>query len=214
MMSQKTTFLEELNPDDNTIQNIRKEYPGISDDVKPEVLVALRAGDHKAFDQVYTQYYRLLRSFISALLLDSEEAREITQEVFASLWENRDRIVPEMGVKRILYRMAKFQSYKHLRHQRVIEKYKENVEKTDIYTGSTDDLIISRETAILIEIALDRMPEKRREIYLMNKKKGLTYDEIVEITGLSKNTIRNHVATATKDLRKMISLFWVLFILS
>ena len=49
---------------------------------------------------------------------------------------------------------------------------------------------------------IDELPEKRREIFLMAKRDGLSYKEIAEETGLTVKTVENHVTRALKSLRK------------
>jgi len=202
----------DLAPDKELAKKIKEKFP-MTEDVRPEVLEALRNGDHKSFDIVYTLYFRLMRNFITALLQDKEEALEVTQDVFAALWEQREKINPEIGIKGYLYQISKGMAYKRLRHREVEDKYVRFMDRSEVDPLRADDEIISKETAILIRIALDRMPEKRRQVFMMHKEQGMSYDEIADLTGLSKNTIRNHIATATKDLKKVITLFWVLFVL-
>ena len=49
--------------------------------------------------------------------------------------------------------------------------------------------------------AVDRLPAKRRELLLMSKRDGLSYEQIAEATGLSVNTVRNQISRALQSLR-------------
>ena len=71
----------------------------LSHPVTPELLTALRCGDHRAYDKVYLNFFGPLVDFLTVLLHDCEEAKEVAQEVFLKVWENRDRVDPSKNIK-------------------------------------------------------------------------------------------------------------------
>ncbi len=93
------------------------------EDVSADVLEALRCGEQWAFDVVYARYATPLKNFIAALISNEEDAKELNHDVFLSLWNGRDKIVPGKGIKGFLYMRAKNLAMNYFDHEKVKKKY-------------------------------------------------------------------------------------------
>ena len=196
---------------ESAIKEAKKKYPGMVD-IPPSVVCSLREGDHKAFEYVYLHYSDALTQFLTSLMQCREEAREITQEVFITLWEKRELFDPEKGLRRYIYQLAKFYALNHFDRQKVREKFEEFVRRGDVYDLAADEIMQAEETALLIEYVLSRMPERQQEIFRMSREEKMSYEEIAEKLGISVNTVKFHMKNALKQLRDMLALFFVLFV--
>ena len=67
---------------------------------------------------------------------------------------------------------------------------------------SPEESLISEELFAIYVKALDRLPERCREIFVMSKLKGMKYREIAESLGISQNTVEGQMAIALKKLRE------------
>lgn len=202
---QKTTLKSERMPANK--KNINKP-----NDVPAEIISLLNEGDHSAFEYIYLHYSDALTHFLHTLLRSREEAEEITQEVFLSLWIKRGIFDPEKGIKRYLYQLAKFHVLNHFDKQKVKGKYEVFQSRTDTYSHAPDDIVEGNETALLIEMVIQKMPPRQREVFLLSREQNLSYEEIALKLGISKNKVRNYVSASLKELREVISVFVSVFL--
>ena len=171
-----------------------------------EVVEALRAGDHNAYAKVFLYYQSPLENFILKLTGSREDAEELFQEVFIDLWEKRAKIDPSKNIKSYLYTIAKNAALNHNRAKGkfngLITGYEFTVVEDVI---AADSEIITRETQLLLEIAVGNMPHLRSEIYKMYLD-GLSYDEIADKIGISKGNVQRQISNARKDVSELIYL--------
>jgi RNA polymerase sigma-70 factor (ECF subfamily) len=179
---------------------------GLSD-ISPSVVASIKAGDHEAFKYVYLHFSDNLIRFLTALLRDGDEAREITQNIFITLWEKRDILDPEKGIRRYLYQLAKFHAMDHFDRRKVRDKYEEFCRRGDVYDLAADDIMQSRETGLLIEHVINNMPERRRKVFLMSREHKKSYEEIASELNMNINTVKNDIKISLKELREVLSVF-------
>lgn len=155
------------------------------------------------FRSIYDQYYESIRSFAYYKTSDVDLADDIVQEVFIKLWTNRD-IVKDETVKALLYTIATNTINNHFKHQKVVY----NFQKQDSPNNSPDEAdsqLRQDELNRKLQEALASVPEKAREVFLMNRIEGLTYTDIAERLGLSVKAIEKRMSEALSVLRSHIS---------
>jgi len=177
------------------------------------LLIDLRGGDPSAFETVYLHYAGPVKNFLTALTRSDEAGDEITQEVFVTLWEKRDRIDPERGISGYLYTIAKNYAFKYLSKGKHLVYESDGVAEPSDLERSPAEILIQKEKELLVEIAIRRMPTQRRKIFEMSRKEGLSNGEIAEKLNLSKNTVENHITSALKDLREVLTFFMLLLLI-
>lgn len=181
--------------------------------IEPQLLTAIRNGDHQAYSELYLANIDPMIDFLNLLLHSRDMAEEISQQIFVHTWENRQKIDPESNFRGYLYKMAKTAAFKHMAHQKVKDKYKNyKLYETPDFHESPDEIVISKEMTLLINISLENMPAQRRKVFEMSRAQGLTNDEIAQKLNISKNTVRTHLYNAMKELRELLTLFIVLFL--
>lgn len=200
-------------PKDSSMGTAGKNSPGLSD-ISAAVVQALREGDHKAYAYIYLHYSEGLTRFLTSLMQSREEAEEITQEVFITLWEKREIFEPEKGLRRYIYQLAKFYALNHFDRQKVRGKYEEFLRRSDAYDLAGDEIMQGEEMAILIEFTLARMPHRQQEIFRMSREEKMSYDEIAAKLGISVNTVKFHMKNTLKEIRKKILATLLAFFLS
>jgi RNA polymerase sigma-70 factor (ECF subfamily) len=183
-----------------------------SRDVSFEVLEALRRGEEWAFNEVYLTFARPLRNFIAKLIQNEEDAMEINHDIFAELWTGRSKIVPEKGIRRLLYIKAKNRAMDYFDHLSVKQKYEKFISRSAGHDTPTDLLFIGEEIRNLIEIYLLGLPEQKQNIFRLRHEEALSVDEIADRLHLSRSTIKNNLSMITKGLRKLAAFSMVFFI--
>ena len=68
------------------------------------------------------------------------------------------------------------------------------------------DFVIAEELNDSLQIALEKMPERPRQVFQLRRQKGLSTEEIAQQLGLSKSTVENHMNKALSHLRKNLSI--------
>lgn len=72
-----------------------------------DFLIALSAGNTQAFDFLFLKYQPMLLYFIDGFIKDTEQSRDICQDIFIKIWQNREDCGKIMSFKSYLYQMAR-----------------------------------------------------------------------------------------------------------
>lgn len=171
---------------------------------------AFSHGNERAFEVLFLNYQPKLIAFVDGFVKDYELSRDICQDVFLRLWENRERYNEIKSFKAFLFKTAKFYIFNHFDHLLVNEKYVDYVLDAPIEPTSIEDSLFAKDLEDLINLAIQNMPEQRRKVFSLSRVEGLTNDEIAEKLGISKRTVENHITTALAMLRK-ITIFALFF---
>jgi len=177
--------------------------------------LSFQAGDEHLFRSVYNTYYDLIVQKVYRLCRDVEAAEEIVQESFVQLFLHKSQLKDAGGIYPYLYTVSKRQAISYFRKKVVREQFQEHLlhqwkEQSDESVRHMDDMEVSR----IIHDAIDQLPNQQRLVYKMNKLDEKSYHEIADIVGLSKNTVRNHIANASKIIRfKLDNILFILFLL-
>jgi RNA polymerase sigma-70 factor (ECF subfamily) len=171
-----------------------------------KVLAALSAGDSRAFDTIYLRFFEPIRAFFLLLLHNEAEAEELCQELFVRLWENREKVNPDLNFKSFFYTVAKSMAMKHLRHKQVIDKYTNfRLRENPDLEEAADEGLMENELSLLLRISLENMPEQRRRVFELSRFENLTNEEIASRLNIRESTVRAHLHLALKELRERLT---------
>ena len=157
-----------------------------------------------AFDRVYEMYSHKLFSFVFKILKNEAEADDIVQEVFVKIWESRHKLGDYKLLNAYIFTIAYNNSIDLIRKRINNTKYLEHL-KNSAGTNVTPNIISQIEfndLNIQVEKLIANLPERQKQVYLLHREEGLTYPEIAEKLGISKNTVENHMVKALKYLRE------------
>tara|TARA_R110000764_G_scaffold42426_3_gene95567 strand:- start:222 stop:830 length:609 start_codon:yes stop_codon:yes gene_type:complete len=186
-------------------------------DTKRNSFLAQRliSGDAKAYNFLMEFYYHCLCAYAQSLCHDHALAEDIVQNVFVKMWDKKKKINPDLSIKSYLYKSV---------YNEFIDQYRKN--KPVIYLEKkyfeAIDLVVDIEQEELegliklMNVEIENLPSKCREIFLMNKKEGLTHTEISEYLNISIKTVEGHITRAFKILSeklgtKMETVLFLLF---
>ena len=133
-------------------------------------------------------------------------AGDIVQELFYTLWKNRTDLPLVWSVKSYLYGAVRNQSLQYLEHLQVRERYYQKVvadgiSESDPY-DSPQKILEYKELEQRLEFTLEKLPERRRNIFRMSRFEGKKYEEIAHEMSLSVKTIEAEMSKALQTLRK------------
>jgi RNA polymerase sigma-70 factor (ECF subfamily) len=181
------------------------KWPG-AEQASKDFVAAIKSGDEGAFSSFYMGYADSLIHFLTRITGSSEDAKEVTQEAFATLWEKRSTLDPHTSLYGFVYGMARNMAFRMLR-AKTTESRKADERTYDVneFAGLADEGLITTETSLLLEEVIRNMPDQRRRVFELSRKEGLSYNEIAREMGISLNTVRTHMTFALKELRAALA---------
>jgi RNA polymerase sigma-70 factor (ECF subfamily) len=168
-----------------------------------QVLIdGLSEGNEKIFDYIFQYYYSGLVIFAMKYVTDKDTAEDIVQDFFYRLWVNRESLLIKQSVKSYFFSSVKNRCLDYLRHQETKEKAAVNIMDSNSCEMSVlPHYLVESELRERIQEALQKLPEKCRYIFEMNRFDGLTPKEIADKEHISVRTVEGHIGKALKLLR-------------
>lgn len=176
----------------------------VDNNINHELLIRLKNGDMLAFDQVYERYSHKLFSFVAKILKNEADAEEIVQEVFVKIWESREKLGDYKLLNSYIFTIAYNNSISLIRKRINNTKYIEHLKYSSLINSIPSGIseLEFCELSEQVEKLINNLPERQKQVFLLHRETGLTYPEIAERLGISKNTVENHIAKALKYLRQ------------
>lgn len=166
-------------------------------------LAKLAQGDHRSFEELYSRFSQPLYRYVYATLKNHDESKEIIQTIFVKIWDKRSELVGVESLQAYIYAIARNTLYNHLKskyHQCVmlqgdpVEPVKQE--------PPCDTNLIESDLFRELNVLLEKLPERRREIFMLNRFYGMTYREIAEKLDISENTVDTQIRRTLSYLRE------------
>jgi RNA polymerase sigma-70 factor (family 1) len=187
------------------------DFKTISDN---ELVCLLKESDHTAYNEIYHRYFYLIFTHAYKKLRNEEQAKDLVQDVFASLWFKREFNLPTSNLAGYLYTAVRNKIFDLFAHQQVQSKYIDSLQSfIDTNTHvPTDHLVRENQLKFYIEKEIQALTPKMRMIFEMSRKGNLSHKEIAETLGTTENNVSTQVTTALRILRTKLGL--IIFCLS
>lgn len=160
----------------------------------------------KGFKVLFDKYWEMLYAIAVTKVPSQEEARDIVQEVFMSLWTSRESIRQEDSLFPWLSTCLRNRVYNHFARNKTRQEFIRDMEGrfTDAANNVAEKLA-SKELKELIEEAISQLPEKMQLVFRMNKEQQLTPTEIAKSLSLSVQTVKNQLYRANDQVKTYIA---------
>ncbi|SER25611.1 RNA polymerase sigma-70 factor [Pedobacter rhizosphaerae] len=148
---------------------------------------------------------------------DEDIAQDITQEIFISLWENREQLHVERSLAAYLHGAVKYRVINHFRSLAIREEHSTVFASliTDRDMATPDTRLLLHEMNTEVDAALAELPEKMRLVISMSRRQEKSVKEIATELDISVQTVKNHITAGMKILRKNLSyILFLAFLLS
>lgn len=169
-----------------------------------EIIGRIRQGDLIQFETLFRSSYVSLVKYARTLLKDHDTAEEIVQDLFFSLWQNKEKIKIESSLNGYLFRSVHNRCLHYIEHLKVVERH-ENEMAEQSYAESPADILQYKELQARIARTLEKLPERCGQIFCMSRYEGLKYSEIAEKLSVSIKTVEANMGRALKEFRKALA---------
>lgn len=178
-------------------------------DIKDDksLTLELARGNEKAFEAIFSKYYKALCSFSKQFLNDDELAEETVQDMFVKIWEKRFSLSIETSLEHYLFRAVRNHCFNQLQHQKIKNRYAEKVLKNTETEIHSEEYFLEPDLKNKIEEAINSLPPKRKEIFRLSREEGLKYKEIADQLDISVKTVEAQMGLALKYLREKLKDF-------
>jgi len=180
----------------------------MSNKITTEILDALRNGDHKAFEVVFITYFKKIKLFIFGYIKSEEDAEELAEDLFVTLWTKRQSIDTSKSFSAFMHTMARNAAINFLERKYIHQIYLSNATFQELTSTAEDDMI-AKELGLQIDDVVDSMPAQRKQIYNLSRNEGLSNEEIALRLNTTKRNVESQLSLALKEIRKTISLFFL-----
>lgn len=160
---------------------------------------SLKGGDIRALEKIYKSYYSKLFSYAKRFGLQTLEPDDFVQQTFLLVWEKKNQLKEEVLLEKQLYVICKNLIINHLKREaRNLSPILNELESVEEQKDERE----SKDSRMRVFSIIQKLPKKRKEIFLLHKIENLTYTEIAEYLSISKKTIANHIYQAQQQIQK------------
>lgn len=162
-------------------------------------------GENEAFEQMVDRYKRLVYSVAMNMFKDKEEVYDVSQEVFLKIYKSLDKYNSEYKLSTWIVRITTNHCLDILRKKRPQTISLDKVAELSRKKDTPEERYINKEGKKELRDAVDSLPEKYKLLIVLYHRQGLSYDEIVKVTGEPMSIVKNRLYRARQMLKDMLS---------
>lgn len=163
--------------------------------------------DLKEFEAIFKSYYSALCYTAYKVLNDKESAEDVVQDLFMHLWNNRATTIIESNLSSYLLTSVRNRAIRKKQQNRLqVRQIDETNDHKIAGDNSTDDEMQSLELQVHIKKAIDSLPPKCREVFMLSRFENKKYKEIAEDLDISVKTVENQMGKALKMIREYLEI--------
>lgn len=166
------------------------------------------------FSNIYLTFYPQLVRFATVFVVYEEDAENLIQDLFMGLWERKESLSSIENMNAYMFKLAKNKCLDHIKHKIVKERFVANAQSfyeqeltLKMQSLECFDIELASEERVekVVSKAINSLPPKCREIFILSRYDGLKYKEISEKLNISVNTVETQMCIALKKLRNSVS---------
>jgi RNA polymerase sigma-70 factor (ECF subfamily) len=168
------------------------------------MIKSLRAGNEKAYGKLFHEYYRPLTVFANKYLGDLDASKELVQDLFVSIYENRTSLIITTSLRAYLYQAVRNRCLNQLKRDEVRRVYQTQAARKQDIGETLEEQILVNELEHQIFRIISQLSPKCREVFILSRVKGLKNQEIADSLEISRRTVETHITHALKTLREKL----------
>ncbi len=172
-----------------------------------ELLALLQDDDQRAFKALYDRYWAPLWGYATNAMDDPNDAEDIVQELFMTLWEKRATLQINTSLKAYLYRAALNKVIDRIDRSKYKVSYIENLRRTyDQGSYTTDSKLLEKELTERFEACVSKMPPKMRTIFTLSRFDRMSHQQISDYLNISRENVNRQIKNALILLKRNLLL--------
>ena len=173
---------------------------------EPELLALMKEDHRGAFNEIYDRYWLKLYMAAVKRLKSKDDAKDLVQDLFFSIWMKRDSLVITTSLSSYLFTAIKYKVINHIESNIIKGNYLNSLDKSLIdYDDQTNEVISARDLEQFLDSKINDLSPKVKEVFELSRKKNLSVNEIALKLNISDQTVKNQLTKALKTLRLELS---------
>ena len=182
---------------------MEKRFKGLSE---VDIFKLVSEDNIEALEYIYKKYHTDLVLYAFKFLGNEDDAKDCVQQLFLAFWERRKNITIHTSVKSYLISSLRNRLIDHVKRNVHCESLQ--IETENLFVEQDDlalNVMIKEELQKLITDSIQKLPDKTREIFCLNRFEGLKYKEIALEMEMTVKNVEYHIGSALKLLRNILS---------
>lgn len=172
--------------------------------METELAKKIKTGNTCAFDGLLELYTTRVFKFAYSILKSREDSEEVVQDTFLKIWEMRHTIDLNKSFKAWVFTIAYNNVMTRFRVRLKEKKYRDYILQSASENYDLEQIIISDDLLNHIQKIIQKLPPRRKQIFILRKVNNLTYKDISEKLGISMKTVENNINLAIKFVKRQI----------
>ncbi|MFD1258340.1 RNA polymerase sigma factor [Mucilaginibacter terrae] len=169
-----------------------------------ELIGLISTGSQDAFQVLFNRHWKPLYAFVFRLTRDEDHSKDILQDVFMYIWNNREKLYTNESFLPYLHTIAKSSVMSNFRKNKVRLEGVDTL-LNDIQTpANSDDKLLLNEVQVAVDTELSKMPTNMRQCFKLSRYEDKSIKEIAAELKLSEQTVKNNISVALQRLRQSV----------
>lgn len=130
-----------------------------------------------------------------------EDADEIVNDAFLSIWDKKDTLNFDDSLKSYLYTTVRNKSINFLKKKKIEFSFDDNMHNVSNIESSPSQIIEGKEVAKFINIFIEQLPTKCKQVFILSRKEQMSNKEIAQLLEISPKTVENQIGIAIKIIK-------------
>lgn len=177
--------------------------------IEKELIEECRKGDLSNFRRIVDKTSPLIFSVAFRMTGDDNIARDIVQDTMITVWQKIGKIKSSECFNTWIYRIAVNKCYDHLRKRKREPEYRFDDEAWALISNHISDEaapgLENKENAEIINFLTGKLSPKQKEVFILSELEEMSTDEIMEITGMYRSSVKANLYYARKNIRSLFN---------
>ncbi|MBV5314153.1 MAG: RNA polymerase sigma-70 factor [Prolixibacteraceae bacterium] len=179
-----------------------------------KLLKQIKVNDKDAINSIFLAYSKRLYNFAFAYLKTEGDSKDVVQDAFINLWNNRENLREDTNLEAYLFTITRNSVISIFRKKITEKEYLKHLRETAIFQYSENDEQYDYERlSMRIKNLVDQLPEQRKLIFKLSKEKGLSNKAIAEELNISVKTVEDHMTKARRFLKSQLTDYGIIALL-